>query len=286
VLALVAVLNIPLSWGFFHGVGGLPGMGFPGIALGTAISHTIGGLLVLVVLFRGRAGLAIRRHMLWPNAPLLRRILRISVPAGIDSLSVSAGHMWFLSIINALGDVASGAHGIAIYWESLGYLSGAAFQTAAITLVGQNLGAGKPREAARSAWTALALGAAVMTFMGAVFFILARPMFQLFCPDPAQAPLVEAGVPVLRLVAFAMPGLAAAIVLTGALRGAGDVRVPLLITWIGFLCIRIPLAYALTRPGVGLGLLGAWLAMLIDIWVRGLIIVWRFAVGRWQSMHV
>lgn len=286
VLALVAVLNIPFSWGFFHGMGGIAAMGFPGIALGTAVSHTIGGLLVLVVLLRGRAGLAIRRDLLWPDAPLLRRILRISVPAGIDSLSVSTGHMWFLSIINSLGVVASGAHGIAIYWESLGYLSGAAFQTAAITLVGQNLGAGKPREASRSAWIALGMGTAVMSLMGLVFFVLAPTMFRLFCPDPAQAPLVEAGVPVLRLVAFAMPGLAVAIIFTGALRGAGDVRVPLLITWIGFLCIRIPLAYVLTGPDMGLGLLGAWLAMFVDIWVRGLFFLWRFSTGRWQSMHV
>jgi Na+-driven multidrug efflux pump len=91
---------------------------------------------------------------------------------------------------------------------------------------------------------------------------------------------------VLRLVAFAMPMLAATIVFTGALRGAGDTRVPVLFTWVGFFAVRIPLAYLLTGPLVGLGLLGAWLAMFADLLVRGPFFVARFLGGRWQRMRV
>ena len=124
--------------------------------------------------------------------------------------------------------------------------------------------------------------------MGVLFFTLARPMFEFYCPDPAQAAVVNVGVPALRLVAFAMPGLAAAIVLTQALRGAGDTRVPVLFTWVGFLGVRLPLAYFLTDPkyGVNLGLIGAWMAMCADIYVRGGFFVWRFASGRWQTVKV
>jgi Na+-driven multidrug efflux pump len=203
----------------------------------------------------------------------------------MDSLSVAAAQMWFLGIINDLGDAASGAHGIAIVWEALGFQSGSAFATAAMALVSQNLGAGRPRRAARSGWTAFLLGGALMALMGAVFFALAPSMFALFCPRPEQAPVIAAGVPVLRLVAFAMPPLASCIIFTGALRGAGDTRVPVLFTWVGFFAVRIPLAYLLTGPA-GLGLLGAWLAMFADILLRGAFFLTRFAGGRWQRMRV
>jgi Na+-driven multidrug efflux pump len=119
-----------------------------------------------------------------------------------------------------------------------------------------------------------------------IFFSCARLMFEVFCPNPADEPVINAGVPVLRLVAFAMPILASTIVLTAALRGAGDTRVPAVITWVGFLGVRLPLAYYLTRPELGLGLFGAWIAMVADLYVRGGLILWRFSIGRWKSIRV
>jgi Na+-driven multidrug efflux pump len=122
--------------------------------------------------------------------------------------------------------------------------------------------------------------------MGTVFFTLAEPMFALFCPDPDQQPIIAAGVPVLRLVAFAMPPAASYIIFTYALRGAGDTRLPMLFTWFGFLGIRIPLTYWLTQERFGLGLYGAWLAMFADLLVRGGFFLYRFASGRWQHIEV
>jgi putative MATE family efflux protein len=297
VLGGVALLNLPLGWGLCFGLGPLPELGFVGIATATALAHVAGCLAVLVVLGRGRFGLKLRPRLLWPQPGLLRRLLRVSVPVGVDSLSVIIGQLWFLSVVNRLGDVASSAHGIALGWEALGYLSGGAFGTAAMALVSQSLGAGRPGRAARSGWVALGMGGAVMTVMGVVFFTFARPMFEVFCPHAWQEPIIDAGVPVLRLVAFAMPALACTIIFTSALRGAGDTRVPVLFTWLGLAGVRIPLAYALSLPaldlgplgtwrGLGLGLRGAWLAMCADLLVRGAFFLVRFAGGAWQRARV
>jgi Na+-driven multidrug efflux pump len=166
-----------------------------------------------------------------------------------------------------------------------------------MALVGQSLGADRPARAAHSGWVALAMGCGVMTAMAVIFYVLARPMFLLFCPHAWQQPIVDMGVPVLKLVAYAMPALACAIVLTSALRGAGDTRVPVLFTWIGLLGVRIPLAYILTAsqldlgplgvwPGGELELYGAWLAMLADLLVRGTFFFFRFAGGAWQRARV
>jgi putative MATE family efflux protein len=283
----VALINLPFAWLLFHR------MGFQGIALGTAISHTLGAIAVLIVLARGRAGLQLRLRQLWPDSGLQWRLLRISVPAGTDSMSVGVCQLWFLTLVNALGNVATTAHGIALRWEALGYQSGLAFGTAAMALVGQNLGAGRPRQAAQCGWTAFGLGLTVMVGMAILFFTFATPMFRLFAPNEEQRDVIDIGVPVLRLVAFAMPAVASTIIFTYALRGAGDTRVPVLITWIGFLGVRIPLAYWLTRSRFDLwpfatwhGLFGAWIAMFADLFVRGALLLARFASGRWQRVRV
>jgi putative MATE family efflux protein len=296
VLGSVAVLNLPLAWGFFHGVGPLPALGFQGISLGTALSHVIGGLAVLAVLSRRRAGLWFHWRLLRPQWDLLWRLLRIGVPAGFDSIFLALSQLWFLSVVNRLSYAEITAHGIALGWEALSFLSGQAFGIAAMALIGQNLGAGRSEQASRSGWTTLALGGGFMVLMGLVFFLLARPMFWMYCPHEDQGAAVEAGVPVLRLVAFATPAMACTIILGYSLRGAGDTRVPVLFTALGFLVVRLPLAYylalpeidlgSLAVPGCGLGLWGAWLAMFADLMARGGLFLYRFASGKWKWVTV
>jgi putative MATE family efflux protein len=293
----VAVINFPIAWGLCFGLGPLPELGFPGIAYGTALSHTLGAAVVLFLLARGRAGLQLSGRLFWPEINLIWRVLRVSVPAAVDSMSLIVGQFWFLSIVNRLGEVASAAHGIALQWEAMGFLSGTAFGTAAMTLVGQNLGAGQPDRAAHSGWVAFRMGLAIMCTMGLIFFILAEPMFSLFCPQVEQQPIIKAGVPVLQLVAFAMPFVACTVVFTYALRGAGDTRVPVLFTWIGFVGVRIPLAYFFTMntlnlgflgdwPGCNLGLRGAWMAMFADLVIRGAMLFFRFLGEKWKKIQV
>ncbi len=297
VLSAVAILNVPLAWVCFHGLGPFEGLGFFGIGLGTALSHAVGCAAVLTVLLRGRYGLRIRIAEMAPDLPLLGRILRISVPATVDTMSINVCQLWFLALVTSMGAVSAAAHGIAIRCEGLGYMTGQAFAIAAAALVGQNLGARQPRAAAHSAWVALGLGCIGMSIMGVLFFVFAPQMFRVFSPFEHQHAIVEAGVPILRLVAFAMPPLASIIVFTGALRGAGDTRFPILLTWIGFLVIRIPLAYLLTRsvvdlgslgtvPGWDLGLIGAWIAMFFDLLIRGVLFLLRFLGGRWKTVRV
>ena len=148
ILGGVALLNMPLANLCFHGIGSWSvlgyhiswdGFGFIGIALGTSLSHTAGSCAVVAMLLHGRAGLLLRPSDLIPDRDLIRRLLRVSVPASLDTLSMGLCQLWFLRLINRLGDAAAAAHGIAIRVESLGYLSGYAFATAAGALVGQNL---------------------------------------------------------------------------------------------------------------------------------------------------
>jgi putative MATE family efflux protein len=288
VMILVNAINIALSWSLVRGLGPLPALGFPGIALGTATGEGVGGLVMLALLMRGRSGLRLdwRSPVAWET---IRRILRISVPAAGESLTNMMCQLWFLSLINLLGATATAAHGVAIRCEALAFLTITAFAVPASTLTGQYLGAGRPDLAGRAARTAWGMGVIVLGVLGALIYVAAGPMFLLFTGG-RQPGVAAAGIPVLRVVAFALPALATINVLSGALRGAGDTRWPWIIVFFGYLAVRIPLTYLLCTPetqgGLGWGLYGAWVAMLVDLCVRACLIAARFLHGGWTRARV
>ncbi|GIW87485.1 MAG: MATE family efflux transporter [Isosphaeraceae bacterium] len=287
IMAVVNSLNIALSWAAAVGALGLPRMGLRGVALGTAVAESLGGCLVIAALAAGRGGLAFRLRWFRPRLPILRDLMRIGLPAFGEGLTNAGCQLWFLGLINRLGPTATAAHGVAIRCEAIAFLTVTAFSVAASTLTGLYLGAGQPESARRAALVSWRLGTGVITFLALLILAGAEPLFQLFLGDgqPGVAPL---GIPVLRLVALALPALATLTVLGGALRGAGDTRSPWLIVTLGYLLVRIPLTYllAVERPPLGLpgGLLGAWIAMFADLHVRALLTALWFRAGRWQRL--
>jgi putative MATE family efflux protein len=283
-MIIVNAVNTSVAWSLLMGLGPLPEMGWDALPISTACGHAFGGLIPLVVLLRGRFGLRIQRRLLPPDFSLMRRILRIGLPGGIDVLSIVGCQLIFLSIVNRLSTDEVAAHGVAIRIESLAYLPGYAFQLAAATLAGQYLGARDYRMARRSVLTACATSGSLLTGAGLVLFFGARQLVGLFLgPDQTEVAAIAPGL--LRIVAFAMPPLALMQVLTGALRGAGDTRWPLAFTFIGFIGVRIPLAWLLAIHW-SWGVEGAWYAMAADVIIRCVLILIRFNQGGWRKIEV
>lgn len=297
VMVGVNAVNVAVSWTLVLGLGPAPQLGWRGIAIGTVAGFVVGGISVAGLLLRGRAGLKLRLRWLRPRANLIRRLLRIGVPGGADMLSVIACQLWFLSVINRLGDLATAAHGVAIAIESFAFLPGVAFQMSATTLCGQYLGAKDFRRATRSVLMALLVGGGFMCFAAAIFFTQADHLaYVLLRRD--QAAVARQVEPLLRIIAVGVPPLALAMILSGALRGAGDTRWPLAISLIGLVGVRLPLAYWLcfpaveisylgwTAPGWDLGIAGAWYAMVTDLMLRASLILVRFLHGGWKRIEV
>ena len=297
IMAVVNVVNVIVSWSLVRGWGPLPELGWDGIAIGTMTGFIVGAGLVLWLLLRGRSGLKFHWRMLCFNRNLAGRLLWTGLPGGADMLSIIGCQLWFVSIINQFGNVATAAHGVAICVESLAFQPGAAFQMAAATLAGQYLGAKNTRKAGRVAWMAVLLGGGIMTTVGAVLFVGAGHIAPLLV-RAEQVYVARQAVPLLRTVSLAMPALALTLILTGVLRGAGDTRWPLVFSLIGFLAVRIPLAYwfaqeSFTIPGTslvvagwGLGVVGAWYAMVIDLHIRAAMVVSRVLHGGWKKVKV
>ena len=296
-MAIVNVVNVICSLGLVTGWGPFPAMGWEGIAIGTAVGYAIGGSIILIYLIRGRFHLKLQITMMKPNLKMISRILKIGIPGGVDMFIVVSFQMWFLSIVNSMGDVAAAAHGTAIRIEALAYLPGHAFGMAATTMVGQFLGAGAPARASKSTWLACLWGGSVMTLAGLIFFFSADAITSIFAGENTAVAVGMAG-PLIRIVSFSMPALAIVIIMTGALRGAGDTVFPLIFSFTGLLFIRIPLAYYLcwdqisipltdiVITGRNLGVEGAWYAMVTDIVLRSLLILARFQHGGWKRIKV
>lgn len=296
-MILVNVVNIFVSLSLVTGWGPFPNLGWDGLAIGTAVAGGIGGLVILVYLAAGRAGLPLRIAQLRPDIPMIRRLLRIGIPGGLDILAILLCHLWYVSIINSISTTAAAAHGLGVRIESLAYLPGTAFQVAAATMAGQYLGAGDTLRARRGVWMALLAGGGVMT-AAAILFFFHGGLFTMLFLGTQVSPVASLTINLMKIVAISLPFLAMAMILTGALRGAGDTRVPLLITFVGYLLIRIPGAYFLAwesvplpltdivLPGANLGVAGAWIAMVADTVVRSLLVLARFRQGGWMRVRV
>lgn len=292
-MTTVNLVNIVVSIALVSGVGPMPEMGWKGIAIGTAVGHLSGACVLLYRLKRKASAVPIRVSQMRPNLELASRILRVGIPGGLDILVLLSCHLWLLAIINSLGNDQSAAHSLVIRIESLAYLPGAAFQVAATTLAGQYLGANDSKRAKQSVILACLIGGVVMCIAGIFFYYCGEATARFFAANAEAATTEKAG-RILRLVSFAMPALAVAMIVTGALRGAGDTRIPFLFNLVGMLGIRIPGAYLLTRDlylgnlqvGFDLGLLGAWYAMIADLFIRAILALWRFQHGGWAKTNV
>lgn len=274
------LLNLPLMGETALVIPGA-GWGVEGAAIATALSRGVAGVIVLWILFSGRHGVRVT-FSLRPNFDIIRRVIKIGLPASGERMIMSGGQMVFGSIVLGLGTAQYAAHHLAIVAESISYMPGMGFSMAATTLVGQGLGAGNPKLAEQSGYTTWKLGAMVMGGMGLIFLAIPEYLVMFFNRDPE---IVRYGAMCLRMVALAQLPFSSAMVMTGALRGAGDTVPPLIIAIIGMWGVRLTLAWLLVTQ-LDLGLLGAWTAMVVDLWIRGIVTFLRFRSGKWKTVKV
>jgi putative MATE family efflux protein len=283
-MILVNVVGASVSWLLMLGFGPIPALGWRGVAIGTACGHVVGGIVPFARLLWGNVGLRLNWNELRFDFPLIRRLLRIGIPGGADILFIVTCQLVFLSLVNHLGEAAAAAHGLAIRLESLGYLPGVALQVAATTLCGQYLGMGDYRRATRAVATACLAGGGLMTLAGLLMFANANLLVHLFLGSGQQG-VAELAAPCLQVISLSMLPLAVLMILTGALRGAGDTRWPFVFSVLGFLGVRMPLAYLFAYV-FHWGVVGAWYAMGIDLTFRALLVLWRFLNGGWRQVVV
>ncbi|MCM1381614.1 MAG: MATE family efflux transporter [Muribaculaceae bacterium] len=252
------------------------GMGVAGAALGTALSEVTVSMLMMYAACVKSPILKLRKEKARKSNPAYyKKAAYISLPLAFEHIVLCGAQVALTHITAPLGTAAIAANSLAVTAESLCYMPGYGIGSAATTLVGQSIGAGRRELAKRYAGLSVIMGIALMTATGVLMYIFAPFVFAVLTPD-AEVRLL--GTQVLRIEAFAEPLYAISIVTAGALRGAGDTRIPSILNLVSMWGVRITAAWLLAPR---FGLHGVWLAMCGELCVRGILFLIRLARGKW-----
>src|SRR5216684_2854570 len=282
VLWLANSINIVLGPCLILGLGPFPRLGVTGAAIATTIGRGTGVLYQLYRLWRGDARVSIRRAQLTLQPAVMRTMLRLSGTGTFQVLIGTASWIFLVRIISSFGTDAIAGYQIAIRIIVFALLPSWGLANAAATLVGQNLGAGRPERGERAVWLAGFHNMVCLGGVGALFVAFAGPITGVFTRDPSVAPIAAL---CLRTISYGFLFYAWGMVITQSFNGAGDTWTP---TWINLGCFwlwEIPLAYVLAVHGK-LGPFGVALAVTIAFSTVAVVSALLFRRGRWKLRRV
>ena len=274
-LVLKIILNFLLvylfKWGIF------------GAALSTTLTRLFSAIFSIYLVFWSKKNwISLELKDLKFDYFTSKRILKVGIPAAVEQLGLRIGMLIFEMMVISLGNLSYAAHKIALTAESISFNLGFAFSFAASALVGQELGKGSSQKALKNGYICTIIAMIVMSTFGLLFFIIPQFLVSLFTKDKD---VIELATMALKIVSICQPFSGASMVLAGALRGAGDTKSVLLITYLGIFLIRIPITY-LFLDVLNLGLAGAWIVMTIDLAIRSSLAFYIFRRGKWKYLQV
>ena len=274
-LVLKVILNFLLiylfKWGIF------------GAALSTTLTRLFSAIFSIYLVFWSKKNwISLELKDLKFDYFTSKRILKVGIPAAVEQLGLRIGMLIFEMMVISLGNLSYAAHKIALTAESISFNLGFAFSFAASALVGQELGKGSSQKALKDGYICTIIAMIVMSTFGLLFFIIPQFLVLLFTKDKD---VIELATIALKIVSICQPFSGASMVLAGALRGAGDTKSVLFITYLGIFLIRIPITY-LFLDVLNFGLAGAWIVMTIDLAIRSSLAFYIFRRGKWKYLQV
>jgi MATE family multidrug resistance protein len=265
------LVNWAGNWALIYGHLGLPAMGLPGSALSTCLARVyMAGVLVYFAWSHERK----RGHPLfarWPGAQWarLKRLLQLGLPsAGQIVLEVGAFGAATILVGRLSADVLA-AHQIVLNWASVSFMVPLGLSAAAAVSVGHAVGAGRPADARRVGWLAIVCGVSFMSLAAIAFILAPTSLIHVYSRN---IDVLQAALPLLALAAAFQVFDGAQAVATGALRGLGHTRVPMIATLGGYWFFGLPLGYVLCFQ-VGWGATGIWAGLTIALIVVACVVL-------------
>ena len=272
------LLNAFVNWVLVFGNLGAPALGAEGSAWATTLSraYMLVVLASFVIWYARRHDRALFQVSLKPDLTVLRRIVKIGLPASVQV--VLEGGVFTAATLLAAGldPLSLAAHQIALGAAAFSFMVPLGVASAGAVRVGQALGAGDPRGAERSGWAALAVGSAFMSCAAAVFMLAPRLVMRAFTNDEA---VIATGISLLLVAAVFQLFDGLQVVAAGILRGSGDTRIAMIAALIGYWLIGLPVGYALCFA-FGMGVQGLWIGLSV-----GLIVV-AIALVAWWARRI
>jgi putative MATE family efflux protein len=275
-------INIILDPCLIFGLGPFPEMGVTGAAVATTIGRGIGVLYQLWYLMNGRGRIEFHLRYLKFNLNIALHMVRISLGGIGQFLIATASWIGVMRIVSIYGSGAIAAYTIALRMMEFIFLPAWGLGNAAATLVGQNLGAGKPDRAEDSAWRAAKYNAIFMACSGVFLIAFAQAITSLFSNEPE---VLRWGTSCMQILGLGFPMYAVGMVMVQALNGAGDTSTPALLNLICFWLVQIPLAFYLATE-TPLGPNGAFIAIVVAESLLTILAVLTFRNGAWKQQSV
>ena len=275
-LLLIVCGNALCLFGFF----GFPVLGVVGVAATTMIAYAVACALSFVLIRRRRELELPLRNLLRIPRSIYRSMLAIGVPTAGENLAYNLSQIAILAMLSKVGTSALATFGILMSVLRYVFMPGVSIGLATQIKVGYLVGAGRPGEAVRAVYRYLAIAFSISLGAVVLLQVFHRPILGLFSQDPGVLALAAS---VLVVALVHEPGRNFNTVIIPALKGAGDVRFPVYVGVISMWGVGAGGAWLL---GVhfGLGLVGVWIAMTADEWLRGIAMLLRWRSGAWRKM--
>lgn len=283
-LALASLLNIILCPLLIYGYGPFPELGLKGAAIATTIGRGTGVLYQCYHLFFAKTGVIKfkRPHFKW-DLPVIRTLVEVGWPATLQFI-IQSGSWIVLGRLVAVSGSTDAVAGYQIAIRNIVFfiLPAWGLSNAAATLVGQNLGAGHPDRAEKSALLTMKYNAIFMSGVMLLFLFFASPIISIFTSEPA---VHDYGSLALQIIGSGYIFYGIGMVMIQALNGAGDTKAPTWINFIGFWLFQIPLAYTLAN-GFDMGATGAFIAVPVAETAIAIAAFVLFKRGKWKETKV
>ena len=273
-----SVLNLSFAYMLAFGVGPFPAMGVAGVALGGGASGVCVTALYVSFWWRGKFNLKPVKRLAvdWGTA---RQLATIGGPSILEQGIVQVAFLVFFAIVAKYGTAAYAAYGIGISLVSFSIVIGFGFGIATATLVGQQLGAGKPELAVAMGWRSLRMAVVAMTILSVLLAWFAHDLASFMIKDDE---VVKLTVVFIYMIAAAQPMMACEFTLAGALRGAGDTRFPLVATFCGIILGRLIPAWVFYQ--LGLSVYWIFAVMILDYSIKATLLIRRFRSKKWLEV--
>lgn len=275
-------LNIILDPCLIFGLGPFPELGLKGAAIATCIGRGIGVLYQVWHLINGKSLIQILSRHLKVVADMMRRQIHVAIGGAGQYLLTTISWVLVIRIVAEFGSQALAGYTVAMRIIMFTILPSWGLSMAASTLVGQNLGAGKPDRAEKSAWKAAYYNMIFLAIISVLAFIVANPVIQIFSKDPE---VVRNGVLALRIICAGYIFYAYEMVLGQAFNGAGDTYTPTILNFVAFVLIQVPLAYFLAII-CGLGPKGVYISIAISSAILAIMAIVIFKKGKWKTVQI
>jgi len=276
------IINLILDPCLIFGWGPFPRLGVTGAALATFTGRSIGVLYQFYRLLKGTERIHILVRQIRLHWEVLWRLVRVSLTGILQFAIAQTSWIGLVRIVSIFGAAALAGYTIAIRIVIFAILPSWGLSNAAATLVGQNLGAGKPERAETAVWRTGLYNMIFLGVVGVLFVLFAEPVVRLFTQDSSVVPL---GATCLRIVSYGNIGYAYGMVMLQAFNGAGDTVTPTIVNFFGFWLLEIPLAYWLAIP-LHMRSNGAfWAIVVAEGAIAGTSAI-LFKQGRWKNKKI